>query len=121
MSQSEGEPSILIVEDYADLAESLTRLLRRMGYAADMVNSGGQAMHYLLNNVPALVILDLHMPDYSGLELLRLIRASKRTSTLPVIIYTSSSDKELLGQCLEAGANEVWLKGTIDFFHIVSR
>lgn len=117
----EVEPSVLIVEDYSDLAEPLARLMRRMGHSTHVVSNGEEALSYLNQHRPSLVILDLFMPGVSGLEVLRHLRGAPATRELPVIVYTSSSDQDLLEQCAKAGASEIWLKGTLDFFQIMSR
>src|SRR6187401_3227407 len=111
--------SILVVDDYVDLAEPLVRLLRRMGYAAEAVLSGGSAIEYLQTHRPSLVILDLMMPDISGLQVLEWARKSTDLKALPIIIYTTANEENLLKQCIAAGANEVWLKGSLDFFQIL--
>ena len=120
-SGTEAGPFVLIVDDYADLAEPLARLLKRMGYRTAMAASGAEAIQDLQHQVPSLIILDLFMPDVSGLQLLRWLRETPQSQKIPVIIYTVAADPELLRQCLESGANEVWLKGSLDFFQIMAR
>jgi CheY-like chemotaxis protein len=114
-----AEPCLLIVEDYADLAVPLARLLRRSGYRAEVATSGNAAIRFLQSHRPALVILDLLLPDISGLEILRQLR--EQFPDLPVIINTGSIDEDVLRTCAELGATEIWIKGTLDFFLILRR
>ncbi len=96
---------ILIVEDNP-LDEILTiRALKqsRVANEIEVVRDGSEAIDYLHAkgkfaerrnlDLPALVILDLHLPVINGLEVLRRIRADERTKLLPVVILTAS-DRE---------------------------
>ena len=112
---------ILVIDDYVDLAEPLTRLLRRMGYQVEALFSGEKAIEYLSGHHPYLVILDLLLPGLSGLQVLYWIRSQPGWKDLPVMVYTTTTESELLRQAVEAGATEVWLKGSMDFFQIVAR
>ena len=55
--------------------------------------------------VPDLILLDLGLPDLSGLEVLRRLRANPRTRGLPIVVLTSSQDREDVRQAYENGAN----------------
>jgi CheY-like chemotaxis protein len=119
--EAAAEPLILVVDDYVDLAEPLARLLRRMGYAVESVYSGDKAIERLVSRRPQLVILDLLLPGISGLQVLSFIRGHPDRKQLPVMVYTTATESELLRQAVDAGATEVWLKGSMDFFQIVTR
>jgi CheY-like chemotaxis protein len=60
--------------------------------------------------LPNLILLDLNMPGYSGVEVLQIFRKDDRLKYLPILIMTSSSLNEDLKACLEAGANCVIVK-----------
>src|SRR6202011_2198775 len=66
---------LLLVEDNLQLAEWLSRTLRRQKYTVDCVATGQDADHVLQTEAYDMVILDLALPDLSGLEILRRLRA----------------------------------------------
>jgi two-component system, response regulator len=111
------ELDLLLVEDDPLEAELLLRPLRelaepgRIGLARD----GEEALDYLLGRgayrhrlggaLPQLVLLELKLPRLDGVEVLRTLRASPRTATVPVVILTSSAEGREVAQCYQAGAN----------------
>jgi DNA-binding response OmpR family regulator len=99
---------ILIVEDDEVLADSLIRAMAGVGYAADHVGDGEQALAMLLDGCYDLAILDLNLPRLDGLMVLRQARAAKKT--LPVILLTARDtvDDRVLG--LDFGADDYLTK-----------
>ena len=103
---------IFIVDDDASVRTSLTRLMRSAGYAARAYADA----HAYLNDVEhagdgdaaGCVIVDLHVPGMSGLDLQEVI--SRREPALPVIVLTASDDAELRAKALAAGAAAVLRK-----------
>jgi len=111
------EVDLLVVEGDPLEAELLLRPLRdlaepaRIGHARD----GEEALDYLLGRnafrqrlggpLPRLVLLELRLPKLDGVEVLRTLRASPRTATVPVVVLTSSAEPREVAQCYQAGAN----------------
>ena len=111
------EVDLLVVEGDPAEAELLLRPLRdlaapeRIGHARD----GEEALDYLLGRnafrhrlggpLPRLVLLELRLPKLDGVEVLRTLRASPRTATVPVVVLTSSAEPREVAQCYQAGAN----------------
>jgi two-component system catabolic regulation response regulator CreB len=95
--------AILIVEDEAAIADSLAYALRKEGYEPLHVTLGEQALATARATPPALVILDVGLPDISGLEVCRRLR---QFSDVPVIFLTARSDEidRIVG--LEIGADD---------------
>ena len=98
---------ILIVEDEASIAESLEFVLQNEGFSTHWVNLAESALTYLTQHPIALVILDIGLPDISGLEALKQLR---KTSDVPVIFLTARSDEidRIVG--LEVGADDYVVK-----------
>lgn len=105
---------ILLVED-DPRDEALTlRALRKCNIVNDVVvaRDGAEALQYLfgagtqaLGMMPQFVLLDLKLPDMSGLDVLRRIRADERTKRVPVVVFTSSAEEEDLVKSYDLGAN----------------
>jgi DNA-binding response OmpR family regulator len=79
----------LIVEDDPDVRRLLAACLRRMGFHIHEVKSGGEAVRWLEVLTPDLVLLDLRLPDVSGLRVCERIRASKRLRDVPVLVISA--------------------------------
>lgn len=102
---------ILIVDDHPDVGRALARLLGRMGYEAEYLASGADALKALDHSKPRLVLLDLMMPDIDGLEVLRTIRRTPSVKDTPVVMFSASADPRHIDEALNEGANDYWLKG----------
>lgn len=81
--------SALIIEDNSDLAIIFSQALQAAGFATGIILDGDQALARLAITTPDVVVLDLHMPRVSGLEILRRIRADTRLAGTRVIIATA--------------------------------
>jgi len=99
---------ILIAEDDSILADGLSRSLRQGGYAVDAVNDGLSADSALTAQEFDLLILDLGLPQLTGLEVLRRLRA--RNSRLPVLILTAADGIDQRVKGLDLGADDYMAK-----------
>ncbi len=97
---------ILVVEDEEDIQELLEYTLARDGYRVDVTDRGEEALEMLLENRPALVVLDLMLPGLDGLEVCRRLKRSDATATIPVIILTAKGEEEDIVAGFEAGADD---------------
>lgn len=82
---------VLIVEDEPNIAESLSWILHRDGFDVATETSGGAALARIASERPDLLILDAMLPERSGFDILRDIRAAPDISSLPVIMLTAKS------------------------------
>jgi DNA-binding response OmpR family regulator len=98
-----ARPRILIVDDEADIRLLLTELLERAGYTVDHATDGKTALRNLFANPPALVILDVTMPDMDGYQTLERIRD---LSDVPVLMLTARSQELEKVRGLTAGADD---------------
>ena len=94
---------ILIVEDNARNMTLLRDLLRATGYRTLEASTAGQAIMLAAAYVPALVLMDIRLPDMDGLEALRRLRADERTAAIPVIAITAQAMKGDAERFAEAG------------------
>lgn len=84
---------ILVVDDEHDLCEILQFNLTTAGYDTDTANSTSEAMKKDLTQYD-LLLLDVMLPDVSGFEMAKLIKADKRTSNIPIIFLTAKDTEE---------------------------
>lgn len=105
--------TILLVEDNPDDQALTLRSLKRNNILSEVrvVSDGAEALDYLLpadgthEELPGLILLDLHLPKVDGLEVLRRIRAEERTKIIPVVVLTSSREQEDILGSYRDGAN----------------
>jgi two-component system, OmpR family, alkaline phosphatase synthesis response regulator PhoP len=99
--------TILVVEDETSIASFVAAYLRNAGYAVTAAASAQAALIQLANEAPALVILDLNLPDGDGVELCRRIR---KTSDVPILMLTARDEDidKIIG--LEVGADDYMTK-----------
>ncbi|HEY5656792.1 MAG TPA: response regulator [Myxococcota bacterium] len=99
-------PRILVVDDEPDLLELVRVNLAQSGYAVETAESGREALERLRRSPPDLVVLDLMLPDVSGTEICRQVRADSRLAQLPIIMLTARADEVDRVVGLELGADD---------------
>ena len=122
-----GEVIILLVEDNPDDAALTLRALEKNDIVSDMVkvaSNGVEALDYLFGTgdyegrdtsaQPQLILLDLKMPKMDGIEVLRRLRQDDRTRLLPVVVLTSSDEKDDIVKIYNLGANS-YIRKPVDF------
>ncbi len=109
---------VLLAEDDAMLGEAVTTGLRQEGYAVDWVRDGAAAETALLHGHYGVALLDLGLPQKSGLEVLRSVRA--QSNTTPVLIATARDSVGDRVQGLDAGADDYVVK-PFDLLEICAR
>ncbi|GAC1364559.1 MAG: hypothetical protein NVSMB32_07220 [Actinomycetota bacterium] len=95
--------SILVVEDDANVAEVLSRYLRREGFDVTCLDDGAVALELALASPPDLAVLDIMLPGLSGLEVCRRLRAS---GDVPIIMLTALGEEADRVVGLELGADD---------------
>jgi len=120
------ENSILLVEDNSDDEALTIRALKKNHLQNELIvaRDGAEAIEYLfaegkyegrdINQLPALVLLDLQLPKIDGFGVLKRIRANEHTKFLPVVILTSSAEQEDILNGYGLGANS-YVRKPVDF------
>jgi diguanylate cyclase (GGDEF)-like protein/PAS domain S-box-containing protein len=105
---------LLVVDDNPDNLDLLSRRLKRAGYAVESASGALEALAVIEAKEIDLVLLDSMMPGMSGIELLRLLRATRGPEQLPVIMVTAHSASERVVEALNQGAND-YITKPVDF------
>jgi two-component system, OmpR family, alkaline phosphatase synthesis response regulator PhoP len=102
-----GVQTILVVEDEASIASFVSLYLKNAGYEVRAVSTGSAALTYVAADSPALIILDLMLPDLDGIEICRRVR---KTSDVPILMLTARDEDvdKIIG--LEVGADDYLTK-----------
>ena len=106
--------NIIMVEDDEGHARLIEKNIRRAGISNELrhFSNGTTALDYLFNhargpthNGPALILLDLNLPDMSGLDILAKIKGDDKLKRTPVVVLTTTDDKVEIDRCYDMGAN----------------
>jgi CheY-like chemotaxis protein len=90
-----SQPSILVVEDDLSIGEIISTVIKQeMSYDAHTVASGKQALSFLEQSRPNLIILDYYLPDMTGIELYDQLQAMSGIQNIPVLLMSASLHDE---------------------------
>ncbi|MCK0526685.1 MULTISPECIES: response regulator transcription factor [unclassified Anaerobiospirillum] len=101
---------IFYVEDDNSIREIVLYTLHSMGFEARGFEDGQSFLKALENHKPSLIMLDVMLPDYDGVELLKIIKRQAKTSDLPVIMATARGAEIEKIQALDLGADDYLAK-----------
>lgn len=96
--------NILIVEDDFDVSDMLRIYFSRQGYAVDVAPKGNDALTIARKQLPHLIVLDINLPDMSGYDVYRELRAVSRTQHVPIIFLTEKNERSDKMTSMELGA-----------------
>jgi DNA-binding response OmpR family regulator len=101
---------ILIVEDEPDVADLLAHHLKAAGFIVEIASNGRTALAALKNQPPTLVVLDLMLPEISGLDLCRILKSDPRTNKIAIVMLSAKIEEidRVLG--FELGADDYVVK-----------
>jgi CheY-like chemotaxis protein len=108
--------TIVMIEDDAGHARLIERNIRRAGVSNEIVHfqCGQTAIDYLLGEDGSggpssrrhlLILLDLNLPDMTGIEVLQKIKGNEHTRRTPVVVLTTTDDEREIQRCYDLGAN----------------
>jgi len=101
---TEDLKTVIVVEDEPDAAELFAEMMRVSGFRVLKTYSSTPAISMIAKEQPDVVILDIMMPDVSGLEVLRFMRREPQLIGIPVIVVSARSMPSDIKEGLEAGA-----------------
>ncbi len=96
---------ILLVEDDESLRQAFRLLLEEFGYQVREAGTAAEALDAFADDRPALVLLDLGLPDRPGLDVARELKAAPDTRATPVVALTGRVGADERRACLEAGCS----------------
>src|SRR5262249_19193124 len=100
---AEGAPLVVVIEDEASARDLAARALTRAGFAVQGVASGEAGLALARAKSPALVLLDIYLPDRSGWRVLQSLKHDPKTQDIPVVVLSVNEDR---GHAMALGAAE---------------
>jgi two-component system, OmpR family, phosphate regulon response regulator PhoB len=107
---SDAKGRVLIVEDEQSIRDMLRYALRIAGFDVDEADCVASAKKVLADNKPDVILLDWMLPDVSGLEFTKQIKAASNTKRIPIILLTAKASEENKVAGLDAGADDYVVK-----------
>src|SRR5512141_151685 len=106
--QPDGKGRVLVIDDEIDICEGLQLLLVSEGYSVEIAQNATEGLHKMESKAYDLVLLDLMMPDRSGMEVLQEVRQRDRET--PIFMITAYGSVEAAVHALKLGANDYFSK-----------
>lgn len=97
--------NVLVADDDPVVRILISEFLAGKGYQVETLESGEECLRRLDGRLPDVLVLDLLMPDMTGIEVLRHLRDNPRTSALPIIMLSADTDTEALASANNVSAN----------------
>ena len=111
----------MVVEDDSFLRKLLCDKLRHEGFELHEAANGQEALDFLKNNLPILMLLDLMMPDVNGLQVLEAVRRDERIKDIPVIVLSNVGEKQTIERIQQLGADDYLIKAHFVLDEIIER
>lgn len=105
-----AQKTVMIIEDEPDAAEMFAEMMRANGFRVIKMFSSGPAISMISQERPDVIILDVMMPDISGIEVLRYMRREPKLASIPVIIVSAKTMPSDIKAGLDAGASMYFTK-----------
>ena len=104
------QADILTIESDPVLHALLAVALERAGYSAEFARSGEGAFAFLDERLPRLILLDLHLAQESGLDILKRLKSDKVLKDIDVILISALGFREVVQEAVQAGASDFLMK-----------
>jgi CheY-like chemotaxis protein len=109
---------VLVVEDHAGSLEAISLLLQRTGYEVNTATNGREALAMIIDKTPDVLLLDLELPEMSGVKLLQAVRSYHRLASIPAVILTGLTEGRLFEDAQSLKPSSLLLKGVATFDEI---
>lgn len=112
-----SQKTVLIIEDEVDAADMFAEMMRVSGYRVLKTSSSTPALTIMTAEKPDVVILDIMMPEISGLDILRQMRKNPELASTPVVVVSAKSMPADIKLGMEAGAS-IYLTKPVGFVEL---
>ena len=111
---------ILIIEDDDVLGRFYKKVLSAKGHSVEIAADGGEGLAKIKSQKPALILLDIMMPNVNGLEVLKAVKTDPQTEDIPVIVLTNLAGEADAQFALQKGADKYLVKSRVDAEKVIA-
>ena len=111
-ASKENLPVVVVADDQPVMQKIIRSILEPRGYQVELASNGVEVLLKSHSTEPDLILLDIDMPVMNGFETLGLLKSTPALATIPVIMLTSFSDKEVFSKSIKSGAVDYIVKPT---------
>lgn len=105
-----SKPTVLFIDDDATMRKVYTVGLAMAGIPMHIVSSPEEALKVLEEKTIHVIVTDLMMPKYSGVDVIKAVREADYTKHIPILVFTSGGNMQLMEEAALAGASEIMQK-----------
>jgi two-component system cell cycle response regulator DivK len=103
-------PIVLLADDYADTRDLYQHYLESNGYRVVLADSGQEAILAAQTWLPDVILMDIRMPDISGVDAMRELKRDQRFAKTPIVAFTANALESARAECVAAGFDAVIVK-----------
>ncbi len=107
------QPRVLMVEDHPDIADLYQLKLQLEGYRVAVASDGLAGLSLARSLLPDLILLDIHMPQLDGLQVLAALREDVATDNVPVVVFSEDDNPQLIKEAHRLGAAAYLVKANL--------
>jgi len=107
------QPRVLMVEDHPDIADLYQLKLQLEGYRVAVASDGAAGLSMARSLIPDLILLDIHMPQLDGLQVLAALREDTATDEVPVVVCSEDDSPQLIKEAQRLGAVAYLVKANL--------
>src|ERR1700674_46498 len=108
-----AQPRVLMVEDHPDIADLYQLKLQLEGYRVAVASDGAAGLRLARSLMPDLILLDIHVPQLDGLQVLAALREDEATDEVPVIVCSEDDNPQLIQEANRLGAVAYLVKANL--------
>jgi CheY-like chemotaxis protein len=98
------QPRVLMVEDHPDIADLYQLKLQLDGYRVAVASNGAAGLRLARSLAPDLILLDVHVPQLDGLQVLAALREDEAIDDVPVVVFSEDDNPQLIKEAQRLGA-----------------
>lgn len=111
--------SILFIEDEEELLITVGNLLSDKGFDVICVKTGEEAISYLTDNKPDLLLIDLKLPGMDGFDIMKEVRSKESIASIPMVVLTAYNDLNAMMHAKKSGAAD-YITKPFDFEYLIT-
>lgn len=113
--------AILVADDDLALSEMYQSRLKSEGAIVEVARDGAEALQMAEDNHPQIILLDVLMPEFNGLEVLKVLKENEKTRDIPVIVLTVLLESDKYGKAMALGADDYLVKSEVMPVDVVNK